>query len=202
MNAVKRIGVLGGTFDPPHCAHLALARAVRDALNLDRLLFLPAADPPHKRGKDMSPASARLEMLELALAGHAGMCLSRLDVDRPGPQYSLDTMKLLRRDRPAASFWFVMGADSLCDFPAWYRPLELASLCRLAVVPRPGVCVQPDMHEAALPGLTGRVDMVDCAALPHASRDIVESLRAGGDVSGLVPPAVLDYIAARGLYRV
>ena len=202
MSAAERIGVLGGTFDPPHCAHLALARAVRDALNLERVLFVPAADPPHKRGREMSPATARLEMLELALAGQAGMRLSRLDVDRPGPHYSLDTLKLLLRDCPDASFWFVMGADSLRDLPDWNRPLELVNLCRLAVVPRPGVCVWPDMHEAVLPGLERKVDMVDCAPLPHASHDIVARLRAGGDVSDLVPPAVLDYIAARELYQV
>lgn len=201
MSAAKRIGVLGGSFDPPHCAHLALARTVREALNLERLLFVPAADPPHKRGKRHTPAPARLEMLALALAGQAGMRLSRLDVDRPGPQYSLDTMKLLRRAHPDASFWFVMGADSLRDLPTWHRPQELVALCRLAVVPRPGVCVRPDMHEAVLPGLAQRVDMVDSAALPHASRDIVERLRRGEDLSGLVPPAVLEYIAARGLYR-
>ena len=201
MSAAERIGVLGGTFDPPHCAHLTLARAARDALNLGRLLFVPAADPPHKRGKDHTPVSARLEMLELALADQEGMCLSRLDVDRPGPHFSLDTIKLLRRDCPAASFWFVMGADSLRDLPDWHRPLELVTLCRLAVVPRPGVCVRPDMHEATLPGLQRRVDLVDCAPLPHASHDIVARLRAGGDVSDLVPSAVLDYIDARGLYR-
>lgn len=201
MSAAKRIGVLGGTFDPPHCAHLALAKTVRKALNLERLLFVPAADPPHKRGKPHTPASARLDMLKLALAGQAGMGLSRLDVDRPGPQFSLDTMKLLRAAHPDARFWFVMGADSLRDLPGWHRPLELVSLCRLAVVPRPGVCVRPDMHEAALPGLERRVDIVDCAPLPHASHDIVERLRRGEDVSGLVPSAVLDYIVAKGLYR-
>ena len=202
VSAAERIGVLGGTFDPPHCAHLALARAARDTLNLERLLFVPAADPPHKRGKDMSPAAVRLEMLELALADQVGMSLSRLDVDRPGPHYSLNTLRLLRRDCPDASFWFVMGADSLRDLPDWHRPLELVALCRLAVVPRPGICVRPDMHEAALPGLERKVDMVDCAPLPHASHDIVARLRAGEDVSDMVPPAVLDYIVARGLYRV
>ncbi|MCE2489623.1 MAG: nicotinate-nucleotide adenylyltransferase [Anaerolineae bacterium] len=201
MNAAERIGVIGGTFDPPHCGHLALAGAVRKALDLNRLLFVPAADPPHKQGVDKSPASARLEMLELALAGQAGVCLSRLDIDRPGPHYSLDTMKLLRRDHPDASFWFVMGADSLRDLPTWRQPRELVSLCRLAVVPRPGVCVRPDMHDDILPGLGQKVDFVDLAPLPHASHVIVKRLRKGEDVSGLVPPAVLDYIAARGLYR-
>lgn len=201
MSAAQRIGVLGGTFDPPHCAHLALARAVRRALNLKRLLFVPAADPPHKRGKQHTPASTRLKMLELALEGQAGMCLSRLDVDRPGPQYSLDTMKFLQRAHPDASFWFVMGADSLRDLPDWHRPLELVALCRLAVVPRPGVCVRPDMHEAVLPGLERRVDMVDCEPLPHASHDFVERMRRGEDVGGLVPPPVLDFIVEKGLYR-
>lgn len=201
MKAVERIGVLGGTFDPPHKGHLALAENARAALCLSRLLFVPAADPPHKRGQPVTPAASRVAMLGRALSGRPGLCLSRLDIDRPGPHYSLDTMRLLREARPAAEFWFVMGADSLRDLPTWHRPLELVRLCRLAVAPRPGVNARADMHADVLPGLEQRVDLLDAALMPHASHEIAAMLRAGEDVSALLPAAVLKYIDERGLYR-
>lgn len=201
MTTGERIGVLGGTFDPPHNGHLALAQAVSAALTLTQLCFVPAADPPHKRGRPKTPAALRVAMLQRALAGRAGMTLSRLDLDRPGPHYTLDTMRLLRATRPAVALWFVMGADSLRDLPGWHRPQELVTLCRLAVVPRPGVAATADMHAALLPGLEQRVDMIECGPFPHASHEIAGRLRAGEDVSGLLPPAVLAFIREQGLYR-
>ena len=197
----ERIGVLGGTFDPPHYGHLGLAQAVWDALALTQLLFVPAADPPHKLGQLKTPVALRVAMLQRALEGRPGMCLSRLDVDRPGPHYSLDTMRLLRAAHPEAAFWFVMGADSLRDLPDWHRPQELVTLCRLAVVPRQNVAAWPDMHNVVLPGLAQRVDMIDCGPFSLASREIAARLRAGEDASGMLPQAVLDFIAERGLYR-
>ena len=201
MKSEERIGALGGTFDPPHIGHLALAEAVCAALNLTRLLFMPAADPPHKRAQSKTRVAARVAMLERALAGRPRMALSRLDVDRPGPHYALDTVRLLRAAHPGAALWFVMGADSLRDLPGWHRPQELIALCRLAVVPRPGVSARPDMHADTLPGLEERVDMIDCGPFPQASHEIAARLRAGEDVSGLLPPAVLEVIAGLGLYR-
>lgn len=197
----ERIGVLGGTFDPPHNGHLALAEAVRAALSLTQLLFMPAAEPPHKRGQPKTPAAERADMVQRALSGRPGLHLARLDLERPGPHYSLDTIRLLRAAQPDAALWFVMGADSLRDLPDWRRPQELIMLCRLAVVPRPGVTVWPEMHAALLPGLAERVDMIECGPFAMASREIAALLRAGGDASELLPPAVLDFIAERGLYR-
>ncbi len=201
MTSPERIGVLGGTFDPPHNGHLALAQAVRDALALTQLLFVPAADPPHKPGQPIAPVALRVAMLQRALEGRPGMRLSRLDVDRPGPHYSLDTMRLLRTAHPDAQIWFVMGADSLRDLPGWHRPQKLVTLCRLAVVPRPGVAARPDMHKDVLPGLAQRVDMIDCGPFPLASSEIAARLCTGEDVSGMLPQVVLDFIAERGLYR-
>ena len=193
--------MLGGTFDPPHNGHLALAQAVRDALALTQLLFVPAADPPHKRGQPKTPVAQRVAMLQCTLEDQPGMCLSRLDIDRPGPHYSLDTMRLLGAAHPDALLWFVMGADSLRDLPDWHRPQELVTLCRLAVVPRPGVAARPDMHKDLLPGLAQRVDMIDCGPFPLASREIAARLRADKDARGMLPQAVLDFIAKHGLYR-
>ena len=201
MTSPERIGVLGGTFDPPHNGHLALAQAVMETLALTRLLFVPAADPPHKPGQQKTDVELRVAMLQRALEGQPGMRLSRLDIDRPGPHYSLDTMRLLRAAHSDALLWFVMGADSLRDLPDWHRPQELVTLCRLAVVPRPGVAARPDMHKDVLPGLAQRVDMIDCGPFPLASREIAARLRAGKDASSMLPQAVLDFIAERGLYR-
>ena len=201
MTATERLGVLGGTFDPPHKGHLALARVAQNALALTQMLFVPAADPPHKRGHAKTPAAARLGMLRSALQGEAGYRLSMLDMDRPGPHFAVDTLRLLREEHPDAAVWFVMGADSLRDLPDWHCPQALIELCRLAVVPRAGVAVRPDMHESRIPGLAQRVDMIDCPPFPHASREIAARLRAGEDPGGLVPRAVLQYIAEHGLYR-
>ena len=201
MTSPERIGALGGTFDPPHNGHLALAQAVTETLALTRLLFVPAADPPHKPGQQKTDVELRVAMLQRALEGQPGMRLSRLDIDRPGPHYSLDTMRLLRAAHPDAQLWFVMGADSLRDLPDWYRPQELVRLCRLAVVPRPGVAAQADMHKDVLPELAQRVDMIDCGPFPLASREIAARLREGEDASSMLPQAVLDFIAERGLYR-
>lgn len=201
VKATERLGVLGGTFDPPHNGHLALARAAQDALALTQMLFVPAADPPHKRGQAKTPAAARLGMLRCALQQEPGYCLSMLDMDRPGPHFAVDTLRLLREEHPDAPVWFVMGADSLRDLPDWHNPQQLIALCRLAVVPRPGFPVRPDMHENRIPGLVRRVDMIDSPLFPHASRDIAARLRAGDDLGGLVPRPVLHYIAEHGLYR-
>ncbi len=201
MTDTERIGALGGTFDPPHNGHLALARAVLDALSLTRLLVIPAADPPHKRGQAKTSVQHRVAMLQRALADKPEFQLCRLDVDRPGPHFTVDSMRLLRARYPHAALWFVMGADSLRDLPHWHRPQELTAQCRLAVVPRPGVCAAPDMHHAVLPDLAQRVDMVKCGPFPSASSAIAAALRRGEDVRDQVPGAVLAYIDAHGLYR-
>ncbi len=195
------IGILGGTFDPPHIGHLILAEYAVDALDLSRLLFVPAADPPHKLHEDKTPVPHRLAMLERAIADNPRFDLSRVDVDRPGPHYSLDMVTLLKAQYPAAEWYFVMGSDSLRDFPTWRHPEALIRLCRLAVMRRPGDGVHAAMHEAVLPGLAERVVMIDAPLVGVSSSGIVERLRRGQSARYLLPDSVLAYIQQHQLYK-
>jgi nicotinate-nucleotide adenylyltransferase len=192
--------LVGGTFDPPHIVHLVLAEFALDALRLDRLWFVPAADPPHKDGT-RTAAEHRLAMLRLSIQDRPEFEIARVDLDRPGPHYSVDMLRLLTAEHPDADFYFVMGGDSLRDLPTWSRPAELLRLCHLVVMGRPDVAIAPDMHEDVLPGLRERVILIDSPMLGFSSTDIAARLRAGKSARYLVPDAVLSYIQAHGLYR-
>lgn len=198
---MRRLGILGGTFDPPHTGHLILAEYAWSALGLDQVLFVPAADPPHKQQEDKQPVQQRLAMLELALARNDHFAISRADVDRPGPHYSVDMLALVQAEYPEHELYFVMGSDSLRNLMRWHRPHELIQRCRLAVMRRPGDYVRLDMHEAALPGLADRVAMVEAPLIGISSSQIVDRLQHGRSVRYLLPEAVFDYITEHGLYR-
>jgi nicotinate-nucleotide adenylyltransferase len=195
-----RIGLLGGTFDPPHIGHLILGEYAADALDLTRLLYIPAADPPHKQAEQKTPVEHRLEMLRLALNGNPHFAISRVDIDRAGPHYSLDTVQIVQAQYPEAELYFVMGSDSLRDLPLWHRPAELIRLCKLAVMRRPGAEVWPDMHEQILPGLAERVVMIDSPLIEVSSTEIVRRLGEGCSVRYLLPDSVLAYIQQHNLY--
>ncbi len=203
MNAAgsRSIGILGGTFDPPHIGHLILGEYAVEALNLDCLLYVPAADPPHKRNREKTAVEHRLAMLQLALAGNDHFCLSRIDLDRPGPHFSLDMVRIVQAHHPGAVLYFVMGGDSLRDLPTWHRPEKLMELCQFAVMERPGDAIDPHMHDGVLPGLGQRVVMLKTPVLEISSTEIVNRLREGRSVRYLVPDSVLAYIAQNGLYR-
>jgi len=136
--ARKRVGVFGGTFDPPHNGHLALANAARQQLGLDNVLWVITADPPHKRGHFISPAADRLSLVNAAIAGQPGMVLSRVELDRPGPQWAADTVRLLSEADPETDLVYLMGGDSLRDLPNWGRPDQLLRYASLGVLRRPG----------------------------------------------------------------
>jgi len=135
---MRRIGVFGGTFDPPHVGHLALAEWAREALRLDRVIFMPAARPPHKRRRRVTPADDRVAMTRLAVRGNRHFRVSTLEVRRTGPSYTVDTLRALRKAHPRASFWLLIGEDSLAEFHTWHAPGEILALARLAVAGRPG----------------------------------------------------------------
>jgi nicotinate-nucleotide adenylyltransferase len=194
-------GILGGTFDPPHNGHLALAAAARDELGLDKVLWVPAADPPHKQGRRISPAADRVAMVRAAIAGQPGFELSRVDLDRPGPHWSADTVALLGQRYPKAELVFVMGGDSLKDLPTWGRPQEIVDCCTLGVLRRPGAVINLPKLEAVLPGITQKVRFIDEPPMTISARDIRERARGGRSIDGLVPPPVARLIAERGLYR-
>jgi nicotinate-nucleotide adenylyltransferase len=192
---------MGGTFDPPHYGHLRLAQAARDQLSLDRVLWVVAADPPHKQDRRITPVRDRLDLVAAAIAGQPGHELSRVDVDRPGPHWAADTVALVAAQHPGAELFFLMGGDSLRDLPTWGRPREFLAHTRLGVLRRPGALVDLEALEAVLPGITGRVDFIAAPRLDVSAHDIRRRAAAGLPITGLVPPAVEALIAARRLYR-
>lgn len=198
---MERIGILGGTFDPPHTGHLILAQHAVDAIGLSRLLFVPAANPPHKQQETKTPVEHRLAMLDCATADNPQFGISRVDVDRTGPHYSVDMVRLLQEQYPQAELYFVMGGDSLRDLPKWNRPQELIQLCRIAVMRRPQSVISRDMHHDTLPELADRLTIVDSPLIDISSTAIVARCAAGYSIRYLVPDAVIAYIKQHQLYR-
>jgi nicotinate-nucleotide adenylyltransferase len=196
-----RLGVLGGTFDPPHHGHLVLAEMARDQLELERVLWVPAADPPHKQQRSLTTPDQRVKMVELALRGNPHFVLSRVDLDRPGPHYTVDLMDTLAAQHPGATFYFLMGSDSLHDLPTWHNPSRLIEQCILAVMTRPRHAFDPAELQAVLPGLSSRSVFIDAPLVDLSASQIVERVRAGRTIRYLVPPSVEHYIETHGLYR-
>jgi nicotinate-nucleotide adenylyltransferase len=197
---VERIGIFGGTFDPPHLGHLALAEAAREQLGLDCVLWVVAGQSPLKQDSEAAPAAQRLEMVQAAIAGHPAFALSQVDVARPAPHYTVDTVAIIAAERPDAELYFIMGEDSLRDLPRWRQPGDLLARCRLAVFQRPGVDTDLTQLEAAIPGLAARVDWVNAPQIDIASRDLRQRVRAGRSIRYLVPEPVLEVIRRHALY--
>ena len=196
-----RIGVLGGTFNPIHNTHLDLARAARDQFRLDRLIFVPAKTPPHKRNHESLVApDHRLRMVELALASLPFAQVSDIELNRTGPSYTFDSLTALRQlVGPDAELFFILGSDQLLELPTWHRAPELVRLCRFLTVERPGFPLTSLAPlRARLPEL--RTDPLDFTPSTVSSTDIRRKLLAGEDVSALVPASVLDYIRRHSLY--
>jgi len=199
------IGVLGGTFDPFHLGHLALARAARDQLGLERLLVVPAAEPPHKPGRPISPAAVRLALVEAGIAGEPRLEASRIELDRPGPSYTVDTLEDLAAAEHAAGrepdVTLVLSADSFDGLPGWHEPERLLGLARIAVAPRAGH--QPDLAavERALPAARGRVTVLELPPIEVSASEIRRRAALGEPLDGLVPPAVATLVRDNRLYR-
>jgi nicotinate-nucleotide adenylyltransferase len=197
-----RLGILGGTFDPIHFGHLLAAEEARVVLRLNQVLFAPAGDPPHKQGHPILPVTHRLAMVRLAIADNPAFVISTVDIDRPGPHYTVDTIHLLR-DRwgtDADETFFIMGADSLAHLLTWYQPARLVELCRLAVVARPGYRADLAELEAALPGVSSRLDWVEMPVLGISSSDLQRRVRDGRSIRYQVPAVVARYVAEHELY--
>lgn len=194
--------MLGGTFDPPHLGHLLLAEYTREALDLDIVLFVPVASHPFKQGGTRTPTEQRLDMLRLAVLGNPRFEISLVDVQRPGPHYTADTLKILSAEYPQAQLYFLMGGDNLRDLPTWTHADAVYKNARIAVMKRSDEAISADMHEDVLPGLAQKVDIVDTPLLSIwlSSTHVVERLQKGQSVRYLVPDAVLDYIHTHLLY--
>jgi nicotinate-nucleotide adenylyltransferase len=195
------VGIYGGTFDPPHIGHLILAAEARARLRLDRLLWILTPDPPHKQDQHITPLGHRLAMVQLAIAGDPGFELSRVDVNRPGPQYAVDTVRILAEKDPTANLVYLIGGDSLRDLPSWHRPADLVALCAfLGVVRRPGDEVDLPSLEKTIPGLSAKIRFVDAPLLDIASHEIRARAAQGRPFRYFLPPAVYGYILDHHLY--
>lgn len=200
------IGVLGGTFDPIHVAHLAVAEEAREAVGLERILFVPAGLPPHKPDRPISPAHHRLAMVEAAIAGNPAFAVSRIEVDRAGPSYAVDTLEILaaqeRADGREPDLTFILSVEALRVVPSWREPSRILALCRMAVVPRGGARA-PDRAwlEEHLPGQADRVTFLDGPQIRLSASEVRERVAAGRSIRYLVQPPVAAYIAAHHLYE-
>jgi len=194
------LGIYGGTFDPPHLGHLILAEAAADQLHLKQVLFIPAADPPHK-GTLRTPAFHRLAMVERAIAGNPRFVLSRVDMDRPGPHYSVDMLRLLSQEYPHTEFVFLIGSDSLRNLPTWSRPAQLIELARLGVMRRPGVDFELEPLEQQIPGIRERLLWIEAPQIEISASAVAAQIADGKSVRYQVTDAVRAYIEEHELYR-
>jgi nicotinate-nucleotide adenylyltransferase len=197
----RRIGVLGGTFDPVHNGHLYIANALRSALDLERLVWVPAGRPPHKTGQIVSGDRDRLAMLDLALSGSAVDQISTIDIERSGPSYTADTLEILAAAFAPARLFFLMGEDSLRDLPTWHDPERLLRTAELAVAARPGVAADLAAVARHIPTVQGRVHLIPTKEIAISSSEIRRRVRENLSIRGLVPAAVKAYIRDHGLYR-
>ena len=198
----RRLGVLGGTFDPPHRAHLILAAAAREALALDRVIVVPAGDPWRKSDRDVTSAEVRLALTRVAFEDLPWAEVSSIEVRREGPSYTAETLTSLQADdaHAGADWWFILGQDALVDLPYWHEPERIAALARLAVATRGDLEAAEIEAVEAVPALRGRIDEVPFEPIEVSATGIREQLGDGApspDLSDRVR-AVIDEL---GLYR-
>ena len=200
-----RLGIFGGTFDPVHIGHLLLAEYCREQCRLDQVWFLPAAEPPHKQRSDLTPAEQRIEMLELAIGGHGAFSVCKLEVERGGVSYTVDTLSELAATDPARQLFFLLGGDSLADLPRWREPARICHLALPVAVARPGnpppdydclaALVTPERLQAI------RAHQVDMPQIGVSSSEIRRRVAAGQSIRYQTPRAVEKYIETARLYK-
>lgn len=200
-----RIALFGGSFDPIHHGHLIAARAVRERLDLDQVIFLPSGTPPHKPDHPLAAPEHRLAMLKLAIAGEPGFEFSDYDLNRGGPSYTLETVTHFREILPdGVELFWIVGGDSLRALHTWYKPDQIASLCRIVTAARPGFepgdlfelrsLLEPDHFKQVL------ADVLETPRIEISATDIRRRAAAGQSIRFLVPDTVADYIRQRNLY--
>lgn len=192
------VGLFGGSFNPPHLGHLVVAEALREACGLDRVIWMVAAQPPHKIGQALAPPEDRLEMAHRAIAGHPHFVVSDLEVRRAaekgGPSYTVDTLRQLSGALPLVRWSLLVGEDSLAAFHTWREPHEILQMAQLVVYRRAGT-------DASAAPMRPFAHVVEAGRIDVSSTELRERLRAGQSTRYLLPDAVSAYVAARGLYR-
>lgn len=211
--AAGTIGVLGGTFDPIHYAHLALAEEAAEALGLERVLFVPAGRPPHKPDTIITPGADRLAMVQLAVAGNPRFAVDRLELDRDGPSYTLDTLVALRGSedgaagragrspRRAPDLTLILSSEAFADLPSWHEPRRIVELARIAVSPREGYPDASAVVDRWFADLADRFVFLDGPRIRLSASELRERAAAGRSLRYLVPDAVAAYIDDHALYR-
>lgn len=197
-----KIGVLGGTFDPVHNGHIMMAEKARDELGLDKVILVPAGKPMSKPGQKVSPAEDRIAMLEMAVKGKPKLEISNIEIERPGPSYTAETLTELRKCvGEEDELYFILGMDSLKQLKEWYRPERILEIARIAVVTRPGY-TKPDTDEMkkTIPGITERTVFINGMKTDISATKIRKKAEKGEKLDGIVPGEVAEYIATHNLY--
>jgi nicotinate-nucleotide adenylyltransferase len=204
----RRIGLMGGTFDPIHYGHLVIAEEIRATLDMAEMIFIPAGQPPHKPGRVITAAQHRLAMVQLALAANPHFSISLVEIERMGPSYLVDTLRILRTQMGTdVELSFIIGWDSLEELHTWHQPLDiLAQLDTLIAVNRPGYVDEGEYNnkqlEARLPGITQRLRVVQAPQFSVSSTDLRRRVAEGRPIKYQVPETVERYIFEHGLYQV
>lgn len=196
-----KIGLFGGTFDPVHLGHIALAKSVVEAFSLDRLIFIPAGNPPHKQNKHITDAKHRFEMVRLATAGETKFFVSDYEVESKTPNYSYLTISHFKKEFPNDEIFFLVGGDSFRDFPDWKNYRTLLSMCQFLVVPRPGVEKQEYLEKFHGDEVPPRVFFLKDFSYDLSSTKVREMFAQGQNAEEKVPKAVYDYIRKNQLYQ-
>lgn len=197
-----KIGIFGGTFDPPHIGHLVLAAESFYQLELQRVYWVLTPNPPHKPSVPSASPESREELLQAAIQGEAGFELSRVDLDRPPPHYAVDTMRILRASLFEADLYYLIGGDSLRDLPTWHLPGEFLKACDgLGVMLRPGASIDLEELNRHLPGVAEKVRFVTAPLLEISASDIRKRVMKGKPFRYYLPPAVYELVVGKHLYR-
>jgi len=198
----EKIGLFGGTFDPPHLGHMILASEAFSQLQLDRLLWILTPSPPHKQNQVLTSTEHRLAMVKLAIQDNPNFQLSSLELDRPGPHFTIDTVIMIAEQYPNTDIIPIIGGDSLRDLPSWRRPKDLVDAChRIGVMRRPGHPEDLATLEIQIPGISSKIQFVDAPLLEIASRSIRNRITEGRPFQYYLLPSVYEYILTHHLYK-
>ncbi len=190
---MSRIGILGGTFDPPHNGHIAIAETAIRKLKLEEVIFVPAKLPPHKSSEKISSRQDRLAMLRLAVGGKERIEISEIEFDRRGPSYTVDTLAELQKQNPDDEFYFLIGADNISEMESWHQPEKILEMVKVVAAGRPGF--------SAAGKFAAMIESFDMTPVNISSTIIREKVRSDQSISGLLPAAVEEYILKQKLYK-
>jgi nicotinate-nucleotide adenylyltransferase len=198
----EKIGIFGGTFDPPHIGHLILASEAAIQLSLTAVLWVLTRNPPHKGNRQITPVEIRLELLQAAISGDNRFRISRVEIDRPPPYFAVDTVRILQTQHPEAALIYLMGGDSLHDLPTWHHPGEFIRRCSaIGIMRRPGEPVDLPALEAKLPGIQEKIQWVEAPLIDISSSLVRRKVHQGFPICYYIPDAVAALVEKYHLYR-